>query len=114
MINAEQETLRNNMPAPGLAEDRITAGLGRVTRPARPEVVCSKCHWRCLLPSRRRTSLDFLLALFFQRPYRCRSCRRRYYRLSFSQWQPFRLSWSKKLRLVLNANTHSKGTDSVA
>jgi hypothetical protein len=70
-----------------LAEDQIAAGFRRVTSPVHPDLVCSKCQWKCLLPSRRRTSLDFLLALFLLRPYRCRSCHRRYYRLSFSQWQ---------------------------
>ncbi len=46
-------------------------------------VACPKCHWNCVRRSRRRTGLDALLALVFLRPFRCRSCRRRYYRLSF-------------------------------
>jgi hypothetical protein len=53
-----------------------------VNPPARYEVVCSKCQWNCARRSRRRTGSDLLLALFFLRPFRCRSCRRRYYRLS--------------------------------
>jgi hypothetical protein len=43
---------------------------------------CPKCHWKCARRSSRKTRLDLLLALFFLRPFRCRSCRLRYYRLS--------------------------------
>jgi hypothetical protein len=129
MTNVEREPLQKSMPVAGLDEDRIAAGLRRVAPAAHAEVVCSKCQWKCLLPSRRRTGLDFFLALFLLRPYRCRSCHRRYYRLSFSNWQPFRPSWPnpswpnpswpnpswpKKTRPALNANKHPKRTDSAA
>jgi len=67
-----------------LAEDCSMAVRRRVPFATHSEVVCWKCHWKCLVPSRRRTSLDFLLALLLLRPYRCRSCHRRYYRFSFS------------------------------
>ena len=46
-----------------------------------PDVVCPKCNWTCARRSRRRNGLDWLLALFLLRPFRCRSCQRRYYRL---------------------------------
>jgi hypothetical protein len=46
-------------------------------------LACRKCHWPCVRPAKRRTGLDLFMALFFMRPFRCRSCRRRYYRLSF-------------------------------
>ena len=46
------------------------------------QIVCPKCHWKCARRSRRRSGIDLFLALFFLRPFRCRSCRRRYYRLS--------------------------------
>ncbi len=58
----------------------------RVTQRAAPRtgqpVACRKCRWSCAHRSKRRTGLDSLMALFFLHPFRCRSCRRRYYRLS--------------------------------
>lgn len=45
-------------------------------------VVCRKCHWKCLQPSRRKSRLDLFLACFLLHPFRCRSCGRRYYRLA--------------------------------
>ena len=46
------------------------------------QVVCAKCHWRCARPSRRRGLLDGIAVLLILRPYRCRSCGGRHYRLS--------------------------------
>jgi hypothetical protein len=53
-----------------------------VTQATERQFACPKCHWKCVRRSRRRTRLDLLLALFLLHPFRCRSCRRRYYRLS--------------------------------
>ena len=49
---------------------------------AQTEIICSKCRWNCAVPSRCRTVLDLLLAPFLLRPFRCRSCCKRFYRLS--------------------------------
>jgi|HubBroStandDraft_5_1064220.scaffolds.fasta_scaffold102326_3 hypothetical protein len=45
------------------------------------EIVCPRCHWKCARRSRRRRNLDLVAVLLFLRPYRCRSCRARFYRL---------------------------------
>jgi len=45
-------------------------------------IACPKCHWNCAHRSRPRKGLDSLLGLFKLHPFRCRSCHRRYYRLS--------------------------------
>jgi hypothetical protein len=45
------------------------------------EIVCPRCHWKCARRSRRRRKLDLVAVLLFLRPYRCRSCRARFYRL---------------------------------
>ena len=55
---------------------------GVVARTVAYHYACPKCHWKCVRRSSRKTRLDLLLALFFLRPFRCRSCRLRYYRLS--------------------------------
>jgi hypothetical protein len=65
-------------------EDSVLEDPRRVTPETDPKVTCSKCLWNCAYRSRRQTGLDLFLALFFLRPFRCRSCRKRYYRLSFS------------------------------
>jgi hypothetical protein len=86
MAPIEQEMSTPGMPVHCLAEDRIAASLCSFRPEDDPPVVCSKCLWMCALPSRCRTGLDRLLAFFLLRPFRCRSCHRRYYRLSSSQW----------------------------
>jgi hypothetical protein len=47
------------------------------------DVVCRKCHWRCSRRSRLKIGVDLVLAVLFLRPFRCRSCRRRFYRFAF-------------------------------
>jgi len=61
---------------------RVASRLNRDFTPVPLEVVCRKCHWPCSQPSRRTNALDRVLALFLLRPFRCRSCQRRYYRLA--------------------------------
>lgn len=80
MENVEQEIFTPSLP---VVQAGFTAGLPVAALTAHPDVVCSKCRWNCARRSRRRTSLDLLLTLFFLAPYRCRSCRKRYYRLAF-------------------------------
>jgi hypothetical protein len=53
-----------------------------VVTSADEQIACPKCHWNCAVRSRRKKGLDSLLGFFRLRPFRCRSCRRRYYRLS--------------------------------
>jgi hypothetical protein len=45
-------------------------------------VACPKCHWNCAYPTLERAGLDLLVKLLFLRPFRCRSCHKRHYRLS--------------------------------
>ena len=52
------------------------------TAQAQPEVVCSKCGWKCAVPVMRRRGLDAVLAVLFLHPLRCRSCHRKQYRFS--------------------------------
>jgi hypothetical protein len=52
------------------------------TAQARPEVVCSKCGWKCAVPVMHRPGLDAVLAALFLHPLRCRSCHRKQYRFS--------------------------------
>src|ERR1700733_2382140 len=49
------------------------------------QIACPKCHKSGAYRSRRKDGLDLLLAFFLVRPFRCRSCRRRYYRMSFGR-----------------------------
>jgi hypothetical protein len=66
-----------------VALKRTMGKVGRVIVPsAERRMACPKCHWQCAQLSKRRTGLDSVLGLFLLRPFRCRSCRRRYYRLS--------------------------------
>jgi hypothetical protein len=67
-----------------IALRKTVARVGRSIAPSiERQYACPKCHWTCALASRRRTGLDSLLGMFRLRPFRCRSCRTRYYRLSF-------------------------------
>jgi len=63
---------------------RTMGRMGRVVvvPSAEQHIACPRCHWKCAQRSKRRTGLDSILGLFLLRPFRCRSCRRRYYRLS--------------------------------
>jgi hypothetical protein len=58
--------------------------LKRIRLATPNQVVCPKCLWKCARPSKRRTPIDLLAAVCLLRPFRCRSCRSRYYRLSIS------------------------------
>jgi hypothetical protein len=57
------------------AQDVLRNGAGR-----RREIVCPRCHWDCVRPARRRQILDRIARLVFLCPFRCRSCRKRFYR----------------------------------
>src|SRR5260370_794115 len=46
----------------------------------RADALCPKCRWATVRPSRKRTVLDLLLRPAFLVPFRCLSCRRRFYR----------------------------------
>jgi len=41
--------------------------------------ICPKCHWTTVRLSARRTVFDALAQFVFLHPFRCRSCRRRFY-----------------------------------
>jgi hypothetical protein len=77
--NLVRNQIRDTAAAPKSAARRVDLLLAR---PLEQEVVCRKCHWKCSRRSRRKSVLDIFLALFLLRPFRCRSCRRRYYRLA--------------------------------
>src|ERR1700728_4403305 len=79
MAHVREYMAIRSMQARSLIEGRLIADACGVT----PEV-CLKCRWNCAYPSKRRNVLDSFLALFLLRPFRCRSCHRRYYRLLFS------------------------------
>jgi hypothetical protein len=105
----EQGMSTQSMPVHRVIEDRLIGGSHGVA-PDNPQVVCPKCRWNCGARSRRRNGLDLFLALFALRAFRCRSCHRRFYRLSFSPQKPFRLP----SEAGLNANAHSKRKDTAA
>jgi len=83
MANIERELSPHSIPVDGLTEDCLVARPRSVKPSAYPEVVCPKCNWTCAHRARRRNALDLLSALFLLRPFRCRSCHRRFYRLPF-------------------------------
>ncbi len=47
-----------------------------------PTSVCPKCRWATVRPSMHRKWLDHVMKRIGLRPYRCRSCRYRFYRLA--------------------------------
>jgi len=53
---------------------------------------CPQCRWGCVRFATRRKRRDYILQLVFLRPFRCRSCRHRFYR--------FRLPEDTAARLV--------------
>jgi hypothetical protein len=74
--------LERTSPAVGKAKQALHA-LRSMTWSFERQRVCPRCHWKCVRRAKRRKPLDLFLALLFMRPFRCRSCRRRYYSLSF-------------------------------
>jgi hypothetical protein len=80
---------------------------GRATPVVHKRIVCTKCHWRCAHPSRRRSLLDALAALFLLRPYRCRSCQRRQYRFSIPEWSISR----RKVKTAATLHSWPSGQD---
>src|SRR5579862_1334612 len=87
ITNCEEEMSTPGTLVHRLPKDRSLAVPGGPPA-AHAQVVCSMCGWNCALRSRRRNALDLLLALFFLHPFRCRSCHRRFYRMSFLQPKP--------------------------
>jgi hypothetical protein len=62
------------------------------------KVVCPRCRWNCAVPSRHRSGLDLLLALFFLRAFRCRSCHKRHRRLCLPVYSPGLIARATSLR----------------
>ena len=69
---------RENVPALVRIAQRVTRSIA----PPVHQLICPRCRWKCSRRSKRRGSLDLLLALLQLHPFRCRSCGRRYYRLA--------------------------------
>jgi hypothetical protein len=59
--------------------------------------ICPRCRWVAVRLAMRRTHFDWIFRFVSLQPFRCRSCRHRFYR--------FRLSDDLRARLVLYATT---------
>jgi hypothetical protein len=67
---------------PAASQPVVWPARGSIEAQVRDDVFCRKCRWRCARRSKRKLGLDLLVMFFFLRPFRCRSCRARYYRFS--------------------------------
>jgi predicted Zn-ribbon and HTH transcriptional regulator len=70
------------MPNPDAVRENGTPVGGSGTKAATALVMpqCPKCGWHDVRPSMMRTALDRALSTFSLAPFRCRTCRHRFYR----------------------------------
>lgn len=72
---------------------RIIAKTGRTK-------TCSRCGWSNVRPSPRRGFAEYLLAMFWIAPFRCRNCRHRFFRFSSRTVSPLSPIPAVPLRVV--------------